>query len=122
MSLEEKLAECMSIEGALAAALVDSASGMAIATCGNPRNLDLTLAAAGSSNVLKAKQNVLRDLGIAEEIEDILITLSTQFHLIRPLSDASGKGLAVYLILDKAKGNLAMARFKLGKIEKDLKV
>ncbi len=122
MSFEEKLSECMQIDGAIAVALVDGASGMAIATGGNPRNLDLNVAAAGASNVLRAKQGTIRDLGLDEQIEDILITLGSQYHLIRPLTDATGEGLAVYLILDKAKGNLAMARFKLSKIEKDLKV
>ncbi|MBU6268558.1 MAG: hypothetical protein KGN34_13515 [Sphingomonadales bacterium] len=122
MNLEDKLAECMSIDGAIAVALVENASGMAIATAGNPRNLDMNVAAAGSSNVLRAKQQVLKELGLHEDIEDVLITLASQYHLIRPLSDASGKGLAVYLVLDRAKGNLAMARFKLTRIEKDLTV
>lgn len=122
MSLEQKLAECMGIDGAIAVALVENSSGMAIATAGNPRNLDMNVAAAGSSNVLRAKQQALKDLGLKEEIEDVLITLATQYHLIRPLSDASGKGLAVYLVLDRAKGNLAMARFKLSRIEKDLTI
>jgi hypothetical protein len=122
MSIDSKLAECMEIDGAMAVALVDSSSGMAIATAGNPRGLNLNVAAAGSTNVLKAKQATLKELGIEEEIEDVLITLSAHYHLIRPLTDESGKGLAVYLILDKAKANLAMARFKLTKIEKDLTV
>lgn len=122
MSIDSKLAECMEIDGAMAVALVDSSSGMAIATAGNPRGLDLNVAAAGSTNVLKAKQATLKELGIEEEIEDVLITLTSHYHLIRPLTDESGKGLAVYLILDKAKANLAMARFKLTKIEKDLTV
>ncbi len=122
MSIDSKLSECMEIDGAMAVALVDSSSGMAIATAGNPRGLDLNVAAAGSTNVLKAKQATLKELGIEEDIEDVLITLTSHYHLIRPLTDESGKGLAVYLILDKAKANLAMARFKLTKIEKDLTV
>lgn len=122
MSIEAKLAECMDIDGALAVALVDGSSGMAIATGGNPRNIDLNIAAAGNCNVLKAKQSTMKDLGLEDEIEDILITTTSQYHLVRPLTDSSGKGLFVYLLLDKAKGNLAMARFKLGRIEKDLTV
>lgn len=122
MSIESKLGECMDIDGAIAVALVDGASGMAIATGGTPRNLDLNIAAAGTCNVLKSEQSTMKELGYEDEIEDILITLSSQYHLIRPLTDASGKGLFVYLVLDKAKGNLAMARFKLGRIEKDLTI
>ena len=122
MSIESKLGECMDIDGAIAVALVDGSSGMAIATGGTPRNLDLNIAAAGTCNVLKSEQSTMKELGYEDEIEDILITLSSQYHLIRPLTDASGKGLFVYLVLDKAKGNLAMARFKLGRIEKDLTI
>lgn len=122
MSVENKLNECMEIEGAMAAALVDSSSGMAVATVGSPRGLDLNVAAAGNTNVMRAKYSTMAELGLKEEIEDVLITLGSQYHMIRPLSDESGKGLFVYLVLDKAKANLAMARFKLGKIEKELTV
>lgn len=122
MSIDSKLEECMEIDGAVAVALVDGSNGMAIATAGNPANLDLTVAAAGNTNVMKAKQKTMKELGLKDEIEDVLITLSTQYHMIRPLTDSSGKGLFVYLVLTKDKANLAMARFKLAKIEGDLKV
>lgn len=122
MSVEEKMAECLEIEGATAAALVDSSSGMAVATVGNPRGLDLNVAAAGNTNVMKAKEKTMKDLGLKDTIEDVLITLSSQYHMIRPLTDASGKGLFIYLVLDKEKANLAMARFKLGQIEKGVTV
>lgn len=122
MAIEQQLAECMSIDGATAVALVDCESGMAIATSGNPRKLDLNLAAAAASNVLKAQQQAIVDLDLEETIEDVLVTLGGQYHLMRPLTDSSGEGLAVFLMLNKAKSNLAMARFKLSKIEKALTV
>lgn len=122
MSLEANLNSCLEIDGALAAALVDGASGMALATVGNPRGIDLNVAAAGNTNVMKAKEKTMKDLGLKDKIEDVLITLSTQYHLIRPLTDSSGKGLFIYLMLDKEKANLAMARFKLANIEKTVTV
>ncbi len=122
MSYEVKLQECMDIEGAQAVALVDIASGMALATAGNPKNLNLEVAAAGNTNVMRAKMDTMRELGINEEIEDVLITLGTAYHMIRPVTSESGKGLFVYLVLDKSKANLAMARFKLSKIERELTV
>ncbi len=122
MSIDKKLAACLDIDGAVAAALVDSSSGMAIATVGNPRGIDLNVAAAGNTNVMKAKEKTMKELGLKETIEDVLITLTTQYHLIRPLTDASGKGLFIYLVLDKEKANLAMARFKLSQIEKTVTV
>jgi hypothetical protein len=122
MTISSRLAECMSIEGAIAVALVDCASGMAIATDGEPSSFDLTLAAAGSAAMLTTLESSTRESGLDDEVEDILITLKSQFHLIRPLTDATGKGLAVYLILSRAKGNLGIARYKLTRIEKELKV
>lgn len=122
MSLEENVKQCLEIDGAMAVALVEAASGMALATGGDARGLDLNVAAAGNSNVMKAKEKTMKELGLKDSIEDVLITLSTQYHMIRPLSDASGKGLFIYLVLDKEKSNLAMARFKLAQIEKTVTV
>lgn len=122
MSLEANLNACLEIDGAVAVALVDSSSGMALATAGTPRGLDLNVAAAGNTNVMKAKEKTMKDLGLKDKIEDVLITLTSQYHLIRPLTDASGKGLFIYLVLNKEKANLAMARFKLASIEKSVSV
>jgi hypothetical protein len=122
MSYEGKIDACMEIEGALAVALVDMDSGMALATAGGTKGLDLEVAAAGNTNVLKAKLEVMQELGIKGDIEDMMITLDDQIHLIRPNTTESGKGLFMYLALAKAKANLAMARHKLRNIEKGLEV
>ncbi|MGW4891496.1 hypothetical protein ACWEQL_04395 [Kitasatospora sp. NPDC004240] len=111
-----------SIEGALGAALVDYNSGMALATLDGPGGLDLNVAAAGNTDVVRAKMRTMDMLGLGDGIEDILITLSSQYHLIRPLTGRSGKGLFLYLALDKQRANLAMARHQLTKIEADMEV
>ncbi|MEV7678274.1 hypothetical protein ACFRR7_22135 [Streptomyces sp. NPDC056909] len=110
------------IEGALGAALVDYTSGMALGTAGGSKDLDMTVAAAGNTDVVRAKVRALELLGIKEEIEDILITLGGQYHLIRLLKGRGNNGLFLYLALDKSRANLAMARHQLMKIEADLEV
>ncbi|MEU9076002.1 hypothetical protein ACFYUY_25480 [Kitasatospora sp. NPDC004745] len=111
------------IEGAIGAALVDYNSGMALATLDGPGGLDLNVAAAGNTDVVRAKMRTMDMLGLGGDgIEDILITLSTQYHLIRPLTGRTGKGLFLYLALDKGRANLAMARHQLTKVEADLEV
>jgi hypothetical protein len=50
----------------------------------------------------------------------VLITLGAQYHLIRPL--AGNDALFIYLVLDKAKSNLALARHKLGEVEATLTI
>jgi hypothetical protein len=116
----QALKGAMEIEGALGVALVDSSSGMALGTAGSPMDIDLDVAAAGNSNVVQAKMRTMADLGLQQSIEDILITLDKQYHIIRPL--ARQEGFFLYLVLDRARANLAMARFRLASLEKDLKI
>ncbi|MEU4063813.1 hypothetical protein AB0F25_15500 [Streptomyces wedmorensis] len=119
---ETSLKEAASIEGTIGAALVDYTSGMALGTIGGGKELDLNVAAAANTDVVRAKVRAMELLGLNEDIEDILITLSTQYHLIRLLKSRGSNGLFLYLALDKGRANLAMARHQLKKIENELDV
>ncbi|MDR3080421.1 MAG: hypothetical protein LBV60_05750 [Streptomyces sp.] len=122
-NVEISLKETMtSIEGALGAALVDYTSGMALGTLGGGKDLDLTVASAGNTDVIRAKTRTMEHLGLKGEIEDILITLGNQYHIIRPLTGRSGNGLFLYVVLDRGRANLAMARHQLKRIEAELEV
>jgi Tfp pilus assembly PilM family ATPase len=119
---ETALKECLSsIDGATAVALVDYTSGMALGTLGGDFQVEV-LAAAGNTDVVRAKLRTMELLGLKEEIEDILITLNSQYHLIRLLRGRGGSGLFLYLVLDASRANLAMARHQLRRIEDDLEV
>jgi hypothetical protein len=111
-----------SIEGVIGVALVDYTSGMALGTLGGGKELDLNVAAAGNTDVVRAKVRTMELLGLKDEIEDILITLGNQYHLIRLLKGRGKSGLFLYLALDKNRANLAMARHQLRSIETDLEV
>ncbi|MFF9914519.1 hypothetical protein [Streptomyces sp. NPDC013457] len=119
---ETVLKEAASIEGAIGAALVDYTSGMALGTIGGGKDLDLTVAAAGNTDVVRAKVRTMEMLGLQDEIEDILITLGTQYHIIRLLKGRGKNGLFLYLALFKDRANLAMARHQLKKLENDLEL
>lgn len=120
-SADTALKEAMEIDGALGVALVDLDSGMALGMIGGGR-IDLEVAAAANTEVVRAKGRAMTALGLDEQIEDILITLETQYHLIRLLQRRQGPDLFLYLVLEKTKANLAMARHKLRRIEADLVV
>lgn len=123
MNIETALKEAMTIEGALGAALVDWESGMPLGTLGGGKYLDLELAGAGNTEVVRAKMRTMQSLNLNDTIEDILITLGKQYHLIRLMSNADGThNLFLYLALDRSKANLALARHQLRRIENDLTV
>ena len=120
---ETALKEALSsIEGATGVALVDYTSGMALGTLGGGKELDLNVAAAGNTDVVRAKVRTMELLGLKDEIEDILITLGTQYHMIRLLKGRGKNGLFLYVALDKSRANLAMARHQLRGIEADLEI
>jgi len=116
--IKTSLAELMAIDGAKGTCIVDYTSGLVLGKEG--AGVDLDLAGAGNAQVVKAKMETMKSLGIKGDIEDILITLESQLHIIRP--SVSNENLFVYLVLDKAKANLALARRKTADIEKELKV
>jgi hypothetical protein len=119
-NIKESLAKIMQLDGAVGTCVVDSNSGMMLGSDGGGGSINLEVAAAGNTEVVRAKRKTMKALNLKDHIEDILITLHGQYHLIRPLS--SNDALFIYLVLDKQRGNLAMSRHQLAAIEKDLAI
>ncbi|WP_309384609.1 hypothetical protein [Cerasicoccus frondis] len=116
---EVDLSALTEINGFVGACLVDSDSGMVLGMTGGGA-LNLEAAAAGNTEVVKAKRATMKSLGLNDKIEDILITLGTQYHLLRPLS--SNEAMFLYLALSRAQANLAMARIGLTNFEKGIQL
>jgi predicted regulator of Ras-like GTPase activity (Roadblock/LC7/MglB family) len=108
LGLNESLQDLIAFEGAISAALVDSDTGMILGRAGSGPELDL--AAAGASVMLRARRATVKTLGMPDVIEDLLVTLTTELQIIRPLT--KHPTVFLYLVVDKAKSSLAMARFK----------
>lgn len=102
------------IAGFIGACLVDSDSGLMLASEGGGK-LDLEAASALNTQVVKAKLAAIDALGLNDGIEDILISLGKQLHLIRPLEKQPTCFL--YVALDKKTANLGMARMQVKKVE-----
>ncbi|WP_030465788.1 hypothetical protein [Lentzea aerocolonigenes] len=123
MNIDVALKEAMSISGAVGVALVDHDSGMSLGTSGGGDWLNLEIAAAGNTEVIRSKLRVMQALGLNDTIEDILITLHRQYHLIRLMGGVKSRSsLFLYLVLERDVANLAMARHQLKRIESDLQV
>src|ERR1044072_535853 len=79
MNIETALKEAMTVDGALGVALVDYDSGMSLGVLGGGPGLDLEVAAAGNTEVVRAKARTLASLQMDDNVEDILITLGKQY-------------------------------------------
>lgn len=119
LDIQDSLEEIMNIDGAIGAAIVDYENGMTLGTIGG-RNLDMELAGAGNTEVVRAKKNIIHDLEIDEEIEDILISMDNQYHLIRMCDNH--ENVFIYLAIDRSEGNLGLARRSIDKIDKQLEL
>jgi hypothetical protein len=119
-NIKEALARIMQLDGAIGTCVVDSNSGMMLGSEGNTSLINLEVAAAGNTEVVRAKRKTMKSLNLKDSIEDILITLHSQYHIIRPLS--SNDALFIYAVLDKQRSNLALARHQLAGVEKELAV
>ena len=117
-NINDTLADLLTLDGAMCAAVVDANSGMLLGKAGSGLNLEV--AAAGNTEVVRAKVKTMRALGLAGSIEDVLITLDNQYHIITLIK--AKEGLFVYTVLDKAKANLAMARYKANEIQATLSI
>lgn len=114
-NIQASLDKIMEIDGAIACAVVDATSGMLLAQAGS--GVDLNVAAAGNSEVVRAKLKTMKSLNLQDNIEDILITLGKAYHIIRTHGN-----LFVYVVLNKSKANLALARHKVGEVEASLTI
>jgi hypothetical protein len=123
MNIEVALKEAMSIDGALGACLVDWESGMSLGAVGGDKYLDLDVAAAGNTEIVRAKMRTMESLRLDDTIEDILVTLGKQYHLVRLLKGVrNAQGLFLYLVLDRSRANLALARHRLRQIESEISI
>ncbi|MFO0682848.1 MAG: hypothetical protein U0234_12385 [Sandaracinus sp.] len=94
------------LPGFVAASLVDLESGMTLAARSRRPDFDLGLASAYNSEMVKQKLKAMKVLNLNTVLEDMLITLGDQIHLIKLVTP----GTFLYLAADRAGSNLALVR------------
>lgn len=111
MKFDAVVNELLSARGTMACAVVDYESGMLLAGR-SESGIDPDVLSAGYTDVITAEIKSIRLMHEAQDegdiIEDILITLKNQYHLIRPME--SYPGLFLFLVLERAGANLALSR------------
>ncbi|NPD17747.1 roadblock/LC7 domain-containing protein [Xinfangfangia sp. D13-10-4-6] len=118
--MSTNISELKKIAGFIGACLVDSETGLMLGSESSGIKFDLEAAGAANTEVVRAKNAAMQALGLDDHIEDILITLGTQLHLIRPLT--SNPAIFVYVALDRSQANLGLARIAVKAVEGKLKI
>ncbi len=113
--IEQDLGALKDLSGFIGACLVDSESGIMLGSAGGSGSHDLEVAAAGNTEILKAQATTSNMLGLKDDVEDILISLGSQYHLIRPVS--SNRQVFLYVALDRSAANLGLARMTVKQVE-----
>lgn len=105
------------VNGFIAVAVTEIESGLSFGNLTIDPGFDPELAAAYNLEVVKAKLSAVKALGLNQDIEDILITLSNQIHII---DISPNKKFMIYLAADASKANLGMTRAILRKHKADV--
>lgn len=92
--------------GYVAASLVDLESGMTLGLKSVRPDFDLAAASAYNSEMVKQKLKIMKALNLRTTLEDMLITLGDQIHVIKLV----GSGTFIYLCVDRSQSNLAIVR------------
>jgi len=97
--------------GYMAASLVDLESGMTLGLKTVRPDFDLAAASAYNSEMVKQKLKIMKALNLKTTLEDMLITLGEQIHVIKMV----GTTTFIYLVVDRSASNLAIVRNVLAK-------
>jgi len=119
LSVQEALEDLMDIDGAIGAAVVDYENGMTLGTIGG-RDLDMELAGAGTTEVVRSENDIVHDLGLSDRIQDILISLDSQYHLVRMCENH--EDVFIYLVINREKGNLGLSRRSIDEVDENLEL
>ncbi|MEV7524309.1 hypothetical protein [Streptomyces sp. NPDC091371] len=130
--IDECLLEAMALPGARGAALVDWSSGLALGTAGDSPVGDHETTAAETAELARAAAEyesfapaatapgtAAAALGDAAgppagpPVEDLIVTTRTGYHVLRFVETSFDSSVFLHLWLDRADGNLALARHRL---------
>jgi hypothetical protein len=104
------LAPVTAIDGFQLAGLIDASTGMVLAAAQDQGDMSLDTALAGAADIASVLSLLSGKLATSDELEDVMVTFSNHFHLIRLVRPAPAQTVILLVILDRARANLAMAR------------
>ena len=114
VTIARLLAEAMKLDGAIGAAVAHWELNHTLGALGEGSPPRADLAVTGNCRVMRALMTSMLRLGLRGQVQDILITLDEQSHILWPISQYDG--LFLYMAIDRARGNLALTRLRLQRL------
>lgn len=103
------------LDGYAAALMIDGDSGVMLGLDGDPPGFDLHTAAAGYGELYRIERDTIANLGVRDRIEDVVITLSRQYHVLHAV--VGQPSLLLCVVLDRSSASLGLARYALAAAE-----
>jgi hypothetical protein len=111
--LDESLHQILRADGVKSAALVDVATGMVVRAAGE-LDAGVRAAAASAADETRLACAALAGDQAGGHLEEILLTTSSRFHLVRILAWRQGEGLLLFADVSRAHTNTSLAAWQLG--------
>ena len=108
--VEAMLAPLKRIDGFALASLIDAGSGMVVGAVREDGDLSVPVAAAGAADIVSLLSLMTSRLALQGDLEDVIVTLSSHYHLIRVLPPEPAGQLILLVTLERPTANLALAR------------
>ncbi|NHN25131.1 hypothetical protein FIA58_005505 [Flavobacterium jejuense] len=105
------------VSGYIAVAVTEIKSGISYYSDSVLADFDPELAAAYNLEVVKAKLKAIEALNLNQSIDNIMITLTSQLHIVDVSDDNQ---YFIYLAVDSTKSNLGMTKALLNKYKNSL--
>ncbi|MEC9441758.1 MAG: hypothetical protein VYE40_11690 [Myxococcota bacterium] len=118
VTVDDALALLKELDGFIACGVGEHITDSALGLINEDEDFEAGAMLQFGSELLKNKKRTLKRLHLEDEIEDIVLSMAGQYHLIRPLSEYPK--VFAFLALDSSRANLALARFKLAEVSKHL--
>jgi hypothetical protein len=109
ITTEALLRQVGRIDGVLAACVVDPATGSIVGATEAVGGVAVPVAAAGAADLVHVLGLMSAGLALGGELEDVVVTVTGHFHILRALPVGPDQGLVLMVTLERARANLAMA-------------
>jgi hypothetical protein len=113
--LKESLGQILAVEGVRTAAVIDIATGMVVRSAG-AQDARFAAAAADIADEARTARAALGPAHLGGDLCEISTVTASRLHVSKILDSRLGEGLLLFVDLDRAQANIALASLQVGHV------